>query len=275
MIDLDTGTVVTPPEEAFKDGSKSAIVWAEQHGIDAGGNVSEISRGLIGFDLIAVPVSNKSWDGSVLSSLQEIVALSKPGNPVFLSPGSALPTTFLFATREGAKGVVQITDFTDNPPGVKIRYKLVKARDTAPAATNSTSPGPFQFRLVVGENEADVPADLLPDPSDRSGQSTLRVSKGVLLDSSAVAILKVSQPKSNIKEAELQLQEMKPHQLAEVTANSVGRRLAIVWRGRVVSAPVVQSPISGPTLNITGNFTEEEYELLRNFFHRDVIGAQP
>ena len=33
--------------------------------------------------------------------------------------------TFGFKTRKGECGVLQITGFTDNPRGVKLRYKLV------------------------------------------------------------------------------------------------------------------------------------------------------
>jgi serine/threonine protein kinase len=34
--------------------------------------------------------------------------------------------TWFFKTRNGSMGVLQITGFTDNPPGVKLRYKLVQ-----------------------------------------------------------------------------------------------------------------------------------------------------
>ena len=44
------------------------------------------------------------------------------------------PATFLFQTREGSIGILQITEVTDNPRGVKIRYKLVQN-----GATNGAS----------------------------------------------------------------------------------------------------------------------------------------
>ena len=37
-----------------------------------------------------------------------------------------LPKTYLFKTHEGGTGILQITGFTENPRGVKIRYKLVQ-----------------------------------------------------------------------------------------------------------------------------------------------------
>jgi predicted Ser/Thr protein kinase len=44
------------------------------------------------------------------------------------SEDGELPSTYLFKTREGGRGILQITGFTENPPAVKIRYKLVLAQ---------------------------------------------------------------------------------------------------------------------------------------------------
>jgi hypothetical protein len=38
---------------------------------------------------------------------------------------------WLFNTREGSLGVLQITGFTDKPRGVKLRYKLVQGAHQA------------------------------------------------------------------------------------------------------------------------------------------------
>jgi hypothetical protein len=35
--------------------------------------------------------------------------------------------TWFFQTREGSMGILQITGFTENPRGVKLRYKLVQS----------------------------------------------------------------------------------------------------------------------------------------------------
>ena len=48
-----------------------------------------------------------------------------------------MPTTFTFATGDGGMGILQITDFTDQPDkGLKLRYKLVQTD-----ATNRQAPG--------------------------------------------------------------------------------------------------------------------------------------
>jgi serine/threonine protein kinase len=49
--------------------------------------------------------------------------------------------TYLFETREGGMGVLQITGLTENPDGVKIRYKLIRGlNSTAPQAAAAYSP---------------------------------------------------------------------------------------------------------------------------------------
>ena len=55
-----------------------------------------------------------------------------------------LLVSFLFRTSEGGAGVLQITTYTENPHGLKIRYKLVQepdqARKTSSSSNNSNPP---------------------------------------------------------------------------------------------------------------------------------------
>jgi hypothetical protein len=37
-----------------------------------------------------------------------------------------LPATYLIQTREGGRGILQITGFSDNPSGVRIRYRMLQ-----------------------------------------------------------------------------------------------------------------------------------------------------
>lgn len=43
----------------------------------------------------------------------------------------------------------------------------------------------------------------------------------------------------------------------KITTANEGRRLGIVLAGQLVSAPVIREPIPGPSLVISGNFTEQ------------------
>ena len=44
----------------------------------------------------------------------------------------------------------------------------------------------------------------------------------------------------------------------EMTARLIGQRIAIVYEGRVLLAPVVREPILGGAMIISGDFTSEE-----------------
>lgn len=41
-----------------------------------------------------------------------------------------MPKTFLFKTREGGVGILQITGFVDGDRAVKIRYKIAREQPT-------------------------------------------------------------------------------------------------------------------------------------------------
>ncbi|MCB8828744.1 hypothetical protein LJD47_27405, partial [Escherichia coli] len=47
-------------------------------------------------------------------------------------------------------------------------------------------------------------------------------------------------------------------QFAEITSQNVGRPFAIVLDGKVLTAPVIQVPITGGSGQITGNFTVQD-----------------
>lgn len=49
---------------------------------------------------------------------------------------------------------------------------------------------------------------------------------------------------------------------AQITSANVGRRMAIVLDGRIISAPVILNPITGGSLQITGGFTREDARAL-------------
>lgn len=74
------------------------------------------------------------WENATSSDLTK--ALEVPtavdhveqiGATLYLLPDGLQPMTFAFQTRAGVRGLMQITGFTDNPRGVKIRYKLAQA----------------------------------------------------------------------------------------------------------------------------------------------------
>jgi hypothetical protein len=128
FIDFDTGKQLAaaeffgPKDEPSPEATQK---WWKQNGIDAMGDTSSATRGLVGFDLIAVPVASNEWDMAP-ARLDYYLAAAKAGTPATMSAKGDLPATFVIQTREGGRGLLQITGFTDNPLGVKIHYKLVQ-----------------------------------------------------------------------------------------------------------------------------------------------------
>ena len=86
----------------------------------------------------------------LLQEIRETDAKGKvPGTPSLVGEAhfvrdDALPRSSAFRTKDGTMGVLQVIDFTDNPRGVKIRYKLV--RDSKAMVPLTPSPAPATGR---------------------------------------------------------------------------------------------------------------------------------
>lgn len=142
FIDLDTGRLFSPPPGLSLADTNAFAAWLRDNGIDAMGKTSVSVRGLVGMEMIARPLDGAQWESLEAHDAlaNEVLKHGSPGAPVFLTAKGQLPETFLFKTREGGVGVLQITGFTDNPRGAKIRYKLVRRADANPTgALSSTS----------------------------------------------------------------------------------------------------------------------------------------
>jgi predicted Ser/Thr protein kinase len=128
-IDLDSGRLMNGLDDVEKQGADAA-----------GFGFLPISNPtLIGLccinETFAMPVDSTNWDNSSaewVRSRAEKLPLSVKASELpsvtismTCSEDGALPSTYLFKTREGGRGILQITGFTETPPAVKIRYKLV------------------------------------------------------------------------------------------------------------------------------------------------------
>ena len=121
-------------------------------------------------------------------------------------------------------------------------------------ATPATRPAQrLQFRLVADANDT-APADTLVDPA---GKEQLRVRREVLLDESAVARASVTVSPENDVAVTVDFNEAGANRFADITAANIGRRLAVVFDGKLLSAPTIRSVIRDKAI-ITGNFTAAE-----------------
>jgi hypothetical protein len=155
-LDLDTGKVFDDPVPApkgnmsaemrigFALGSTESLQRAvRERKVDLIGDAS--GRSLIGCDLAVAPLYAEQFDDIALNErfarwMSESSLTNTVQDSVILHATNT-PATWLFVTREGGMGVLQITGFTENPRGVKLRYKLAQSALSNPnTSSNSTVP---------------------------------------------------------------------------------------------------------------------------------------
>jgi serine/threonine protein kinase/tetratricopeptide (TPR) repeat protein len=137
------------------------------------------------------------------------------------------------------------------------------------SSANTNTTFALQFRLVLPDDSTE-PADWL---SFTSGRERLHLSHQILLDESAVARAGVNFDRNGMREIEFRLTDTGKQKFKEVTAANIGRRLAIVFRGEVLSAPVIQSPISGGQCQITGSMDTGQANDIVNYLNGAAMPA--
>jgi len=143
MIGFRSGQVLTPSEDSLAGGGKNPLVdWMNRNWADA---VAELntdgSSRLFGFQQCRFEsIANGAWADLPATAL--IASWSSMKNEVASSSvtSNSLPMTLLFKTRD-ATGVLQITGFTENPRGVRLRYKLLQNSASAPSLPPGYTPG--------------------------------------------------------------------------------------------------------------------------------------
>ena len=161
FLDLDTGRLLTPPEDIcalFKEEYGQRVSWEKTSDPRAermrewlrssGANlmVSDGQLWLARLEMREGVAINPPWTGTgrvgfdqtdpnVVAKQAEVFLKPLQTNtvipirqlqPDFDAQSNTRLDTFLFRTREGTIGVLQILNTEDNPPGVRVRYKLVQ-----------------------------------------------------------------------------------------------------------------------------------------------------
>jgi hypothetical protein len=121
-IDFDRGEVGDLPS-ALETNYALKFGWMAERGFDA---LVWRQDGLECPGMTVADATLADWDDlpatAVAARLQDVEKLDAPA----LQTWGKLPATWVFRTREGGLGLLQITGFTENPRGVKLRYKLVQ-----------------------------------------------------------------------------------------------------------------------------------------------------
>jgi serine/threonine protein kinase/tetratricopeptide (TPR) repeat protein len=127
-----------------------------------------------------------------------------------------------------------------------LRFRI-EPQGVATASAAST----LQFRLVLPEDSTE-PADRL---TSASGHDRFHLSRQVLLDDAAVARAGVDFNQTGRRVIEVRFTTAGAKEFEAITATNIGRQLAIVLRGQVLSAPVIQSVIPNGECQIDGSMS--------------------
>jgi len=128
LINFDSGELFVGAGENWAVHKMMALGGRpEQYDNNRALGISAKLNGVVGIDTAISPVDNQKWDEISANLIAEkFYNADTSGLERFPAQyREPLPLTWLFRTHEGTMGILQITGFTDNPSGVKLRYKLV------------------------------------------------------------------------------------------------------------------------------------------------------
>jgi hypothetical protein len=131
-----------------------------------------------------------------------------------------------------------------------------------PAPAPNTVGSRLQFRLEADAGDSD--AEIL---DGSSAHEKIRLSKAVLLDESAIASASRFLSQNGMPEIHLHFTKEGAGKFAEITKAGEGRRLAILFNGRVLTSPKINAQITGGEATISGNFSDTEIASILKALH--------
>jgi len=117
----------------------------------------------------------------------------------------------------------------------------------------------FQIRLVLDAPSNDSEPMMIVS---KERQEVVNVQKKVLLDQTALKSVGVQTDSSGHPRIGITFSDEGRKRFAEVTRERIGQRLAIIIDGQLYNAPMIRTEIPGGKAEISGNFSEEEANVL-------------
>ena len=130
----------------------------------------------------------------------------------------------------------------------------------------------LEFRLVA--DPGDPPNEVESLPMQKGG-GTVQVQKRVMVDGGDLVDAQQSfDQQTGEPDVTFRFNLRGGQKFGQVTTENVGRPFAIVLDGKVISAPVIRSPITGGTGQITGNFALDEASSLAILLRAGALPAK-
>lgn len=167
--------------------------------------------------------------------------------------------------RQGAIRIVLAAPGNTDPDGLreaigqtaKLTFQMLDESMTAEQAQTTGAPPGSQ---------------LLPQP-DNPAEPMVLVRRRVLVSGEDLSAAFLTQDQSNRPAIGFRFNGNGARRFGDATARNIGKRFAIVLDGKVISAPVIQSAITGGNGIIEGSFTSEEAIKLSNLLEGGALPA--
>ena len=115
------------PAEVIHAKPAEVLAWARENQVDARAELVGFPQGLVGFDLAARRLQRAQWEQmTAAQALQAAEQLESADATSMTADMAELPATFLFKTRDGTVGLLQITAMGRPKDVVGFQYKLIE-----------------------------------------------------------------------------------------------------------------------------------------------------
>jgi hypothetical protein len=124
-LDLDTGKTFTCGE-AMSDDLDVSRRWLQDSGADLMCESRSPADGFVAYDMTLLETDQKLDEINDYSAVAKKLQSADPQPFAAISVGSIFPRTYLFRTREGQIGAIEITAIASDPSGLQLRYKRIE-----------------------------------------------------------------------------------------------------------------------------------------------------
>jgi len=152
FIDIDTGKTYEPAEVWVVGARREKMAWVKEKGIDVAVTIHEGDMCLVGnVESVLRRSFDTDWDKTTAAEVLSNRELLKDkfGFDNIQRFRRQLPATFMFKTRQGGMGLFQIVGFTDDPYGVKVRFKMARRASNRQADVQVEGERPREESQVV------------------------------------------------------------------------------------------------------------------------------
>ena len=153
VIHFASGHPDKAPAEVIQAKPGDLLAWARKNKVDARAELARFPQGLAGFDLAAQRLPRDQWEAMTAAQALQAADSLRPADETLMTANMAeLPATFLFKTRGGTVGLLQITILGRPKQAVGFRYKLVQAAGVPSAATPPPAPITIGYQSETMQN---------------------------------------------------------------------------------------------------------------------------